>query len=64
VYPQLQQQHVDAWAAAVQQVLSSSSEYVQHSRLAKATAERVVMRDGPKVLQQLVDWLAHQAVLC
>jgi hypothetical protein len=55
-YPQLQQQHVEAWAAAVQQVLSSRTAYLQHSRQAKAAAEQVMMQ-APELLQQLLGWL-------
>jgi hypothetical protein len=55
-YPQLQQQHVDAWAEALQQLLSSRSTYLKHSRQAKAAAEQVVMK-APELLQQLVGWL-------
>jgi hypothetical protein len=55
-YPQLQQQHVDAWAAAVQQVLSSRTAYLQHSRQAKAAAEQVFVK-APELLQQLLGWL-------
>lgn len=59
VYPQVQQQCVDIWAAALQQLLSSRSVYMQHSRRAKAAAEQVVLQAAPGRLQELVDWLGR-----
>jgi hypothetical protein len=61
VYPQLHQQHLDAWATAVQQVLSSRSVYEQHSMRARAAAEQMVLRDAQAVQQQLVAWLTGDA---
>jgi hypothetical protein len=56
VYPQLQQQHADAWATAVQQVLSSRTVYLQHSKQANAAAKQVLAR-VPELLQQLLGGL-------
>jgi len=56
VYPELQQQEIDTWASAIQQVLSSREYYQRASKLSR-TAGLKVVQQGTQHLDALVQQL-------